>query len=168
MTLRPTEHRLYQLDAAFAEHAENLHPQLGALLACPPFKYAMKPRRLPGSVVYLFSEGDDPFYVGRSRKFSQRLGNHCRPGSQANQSSFAYKLACQDIGFTPVPYKKGNSAIDCLKREPGLSEAFEASKRRLAGMHIRYVEEKDDVRQALLEIYAAVALNTPHNTWKTS
>jgi len=31
----------------------------------------------------------------------------------------------------------------------------------------RYVEESDPLRQALLEMYAAIALNTPHNSFET-
>jgi hypothetical protein len=30
-------------------------------------------------------------------------------------------------------------------------------------MNLRFVEENDPVRQALLEIYVAVTLNTPYN-----
>ena len=30
-------------------------------------------------------------------------------------------------------------------------------------MEVRFVEERDSLRQALLEIYAAVALRTPYN-----
>jgi hypothetical protein len=34
-------------------------------------------------------------------------------------------------------------------------------------MELRYVEEKDQLRQALLEIYVAVVLQTPHNDFET-
>lgn len=34
-------------------------------------------------------------------------------------------------------------------------------------MSFRYVEETDQVRQALLEIYTAVTLQTPYNEFKT-
>jgi len=45
--------------------------------------------------------------------------------------------------------------------------AFKAAKRRVAVMNIRYVEETDPTRQALLEIYAATALATPFNDFDT-
>jgi hypothetical protein len=35
-------------------------------------------------------------------------------------------------------------------------------------MQVRYVAEEDQLRQALLEIYAAVALNTKYNKFKTT
>ena len=34
-------------------------------------------------------------------------------------------------------------------------------------MDLRYVEETDQVRQCLLEIYAAVVLDTPYNSFGT-
>lgn len=34
-------------------------------------------------------------------------------------------------------------------------------------MDLRFVEETDPLRQAFLEIYVAVALNTPHNDFET-
>jgi hypothetical protein len=40
---------------------------------------------------------------------------------------------------------------------------FIAAKQRIPLTELRYVEETDPVRQALLKIYAAVVLNTPHN-----
>jgi hypothetical protein len=36
-------------------------------------------------------------------------------------------------------------------------------KQRLRAMEVRYVEEADQVRQALLEMYAALALETKHD-----
>jgi len=45
--------------------------------------------------------------------------------------------------------------------------SFEAAKERIRGMEYRYVEELDQNRQALLEIYCAIALATPHNDFGT-
>jgi len=163
----PTDERLHRLDVEFASHVEQLHAQLVKLLECSPFKFASRPKKLPSDVIYLFSDGNLPFYIGRSRKFSQRLGNHCREGSQPNQSSAAYKLACESLGFEPIMYAKGSSATKHVKEVPGLAEAFSAAKKRMAAMDIRYVAEPNPVRQALLEIYCAVALKT-RNSWKTS
>jgi hypothetical protein len=41
--------------------------------------------------------------------------------------------------------------------------AFTARKARLRAMTIRTVEEADSNRQALLEMYASIALGTPYN-----
>jgi len=168
MGIAVPEGRLFQLDAAFGDHVDQLHPQLVKLLETKPFTYATKAKSLPESVVYLFSNENGPYYVGRSRKFSQRLGNHCRMGSQPNQASLAYKMACRAVGFRPVGYSKESAWKQALGTVPGLKPAFDVAKTSLCEMQIRYVEEKDDVRQALLEIYCSVALQTPQNTWKTS
>ena len=46
-------------------------------------------------------------------------------------------------------------------------KAFEDAKERIRKMDFRYVEETDPTRQALLEIYCAVVLGTPYNSFKT-
>ena len=47
--------------------------------------------------------------------------------------------------------------------EPDFKAAFDAAKARVREMDFRYVEEPDPVRQCVLEIYCAVALETPYN-----
>jgi hypothetical protein len=46
-------------------------------------------------------------------------------------------------------------------------DAFTKAKDRIRAMEFRAVEECDQTRQALLEIYCAVALGTPFNSFKT-
>lgn len=48
------------------------------------------------------------------------------------------------------------------------SNAFKDAKERIRGMDFRYVEETDQTCQALLEIYCALVMKTPYNTFKTS
>jgi hypothetical protein len=50
---------------------------------------------------------------------------------------------------------------------PEFAEAFTAAKARIREMEYRYVEETDQNRQALLEIYSAVVLATPYNDFGT-
>lgn len=147
----------------FGDAAAGLDSSFRKLLACEPITYDTKPRGLPNAVVYLFSERGDPAYVGRSNTFSQRLGNHCRPGSQGNQASLAFRYACDEVQYVRPKYQRGQTYADALRDVPGLADAFEASKRRLRLMEIRYVAEDDQVRQALLEMYAALALGLAHD-----
>lgn len=42
-----------------------------------------------------------------------------------------------------------------------------ALRRRIRRMHVRYVEESDPVKQALLEIYVATVLKTRYNDFDT-
>src|ERR1700761_8917300 len=98
INLRPVAQRLHRLDDLFAQAVSGLHASLEALVGSTPFCYVAKPKSLPDHVVYLFSEEGRPLYIGRSRNFRQRLGNHCRASSRSNQSSFAFKLACEMSG----------------------------------------------------------------------
>lgn len=51
--------------------------------------------------------------------------------------------------------------------DPVFAAAFSAAKERIRQMEYRYVEEVDQNRQALLEIYCAVVLATPYNDFGT-
>ena len=52
-------------------------------------------------------------------------------------------------------------------QDPPFRAAFKAAKERIRKMDYRYVEEVDQNRQALLEIYCAIVLSTPYNDFKT-
>ena len=45
--------------------------------------------------------------------------------------------------------------------------AFDRAKARIREMDIRFVAEPDPLRQAVLEIYTAIALQTPYNDFDT-
>ena len=54
------------MDEGFREHVESLVPKLATLLAMPPLTVATLPRQMPVRGVYLFSDGDEHLYVGRT------------------------------------------------------------------------------------------------------
>jgi hypothetical protein len=47
------------------------------------------------------------------------------------------------------------------------ADAFQQAKARVRDMDLRFVEEADPTRQALLEIYASVVLRTKYNDFDT-
>ncbi len=147
----------------FFDEIEGLDASLRKLLMCEPIRFSDCSKRLPLSVVYLFSFNDRPIYVGRSNKFRQRLGNHCRPSSRSNQASLAFRLACTKLDHRPERYRKGQGADYSLRTVAGLADEFERQKQQLSTMDIRFVEEERQERQALLEIYCALALGVPHD-----
>ena len=49
-----------------------------------------------------------------------------------------------------------------------LQEAFRNAKERIRGMDVRWVEEADLVRQALLEIYVSVVLSVQESEFTNS
>jgi hypothetical protein len=151
---------------AFQQFVESLHPSLERLIAMEPVTAATLPSRPPQACIYLFSEGDRHLYTGRTRKFKQRMSQQSSPWSQHNQAALAFKLACEGCGKTPENYvkNKGRAALAC---EPDFIDAFQAAKARVRSMNLRFVEEREPTRQALLEIYVSVALGTPYNDFNT-
>lgn len=163
-----SETKQQRLAPQFHKSISVMHDRLEKLLSTKPFTMIDKPRGLDKvKAVYLFSDQDCPFYVGRTQNLGRRLSQHCSKGSTHNQSSVAFKLACRDLGIERQKYKKGSAPVDILRDHVGLKPAFQTWKGRMSKMSIRWVEEEDPVTQVLLEIYCAVALNTPHNDFAT-
>jgi hypothetical protein len=78
----------------------------------------------------------------------------------------ASKLACEGCGKFPESYIKGKGWKE-LALDAAWIEAFACAKDRVRAMDLRYVEEAEPTRQALLEIYVCVALETPYNDFNT-
>lgn len=117
----------------------------------------------PLAGVYVLHEVQDgrdvALYVGRTGKgegnLRGRLGQHTVPSSDHNEAPLARQLACQNIGL-----KRGSAAAygtDKFKR------AFEAAKKRVSKMSVRWATEPDPDSRYLWEFYAAKELGTPYN-----
>jgi hypothetical protein len=143
------------VDPKFAAVVESLQPALDRLKSMQPLVSPL-PIRVRG--VYLFSEGGRHLYVGRSNNIGQRLRQHRQPSSQHNQAVFAFKLAREKTGKVVASYRVGPNGRAGLIGDPEFSEAFNRAKARVRAMEVRYVEEDDQTRQALLELYCAIAL----------
>jgi hypothetical protein len=131
-----------------------------------PVKIATLKGKQPAKCIYLFSENGRYLYVGRTRNLRQRLRHHSNPAAPHNQAVFAFKLAREATGRTVASYSKKGSRAE-LQNDPQFAEAFTKAKARVHEMELRFVEETDPLRQALLEIYVAVALGTPYNDFET-
>jgi len=79
---------------------------------------------------------------------------------------FAFRLAREITGRVHATYSPEGSRV-ALCSEDDFAAAFTNAKRRVREMQVRYVEETDPLRQALLEIYVAVVLKTPYNDFNT-
>lgn len=143
------------------QHVEQLHPKFEALMAMTPITLATLPKNAEKSGV-LLTEGGRNLYIGRSRKIRSRLRMHV--GHYAG-ASFAVKLAREATG-KKTSYTTKDSVKELLK-DHKFTAAFQQAKNRIRGMEIRYVEESDCNRQALLEIYATIVLKTPYNDFDT-
>jgi hypothetical protein len=154
------------MDAAFQQYIEQLHPSFERLVNQTPVTIMNLPKKLPRQCVYLFSEGGRHLYVGRSNNFRNRLRQHSINGAQHNQAVFAFRLARESTGQIEASYKSEGSRASLLTNSDFARE-FLLAKQRVRAMDLRYVEEVDQLRQALLEIYVAVVLRTPYNDFAT-
>ena len=117
------------------------------------------------SGVYLFSEKGKPVYVGRSKNIHNRYNGHI--SSSPDSASFAFLLAREKTGKNEASYKSGPKTRKELMKDCKFKEAFNEARKRIGEMQFQYVEESDSIRQALLEIYCAVKLNTEYNKFET-
>lgn len=150
------------LHAEFSAFIESLEPKLDALVTMEPVRSAALPRDIPERGIYLFSEGSNHLYVGRTNGIRKRLQNHCRPSGTHFSATFAFRMARVETGMIRATYK-AKGGRDELCRDAIFGPAFTVAKSRVAAMDIRYVREDDPIRQALLELYVAVVLKTPYN-----
>jgi hypothetical protein len=74
-------------------------------------------------------------------------------------------MARKETGRMQASYSTSGSRRE-LETDPVFEPAFGRAKARIRSMDLRFVEETDPTRQALLEIYAATVLETPFNDFK--
>ena len=143
----------------FASAIDGIKPAFQRLLEMDPFRLDEVPSPVPAGQpgVYLLSESARPLYVGRTRDVRGRLSDH--RSSSVTRATLAVKMA-RIAANRPATYTSGNSATDLYSHDPTFRTQFEEATTRICAMQVRYVIETDDVRQALLEIYAAVDLDT--------
>ena len=135
----------------FKQAVDSLHPKCEALLAMKPVTLAALPRPMPKRRVYLFSEGD-----------RTRLRGHVRDSH--NPATLAFLMARIQTGKLQPSYKPRGSRADLLRNRE-FRAAFDNARQMIRQMDIRYIEEEDPVRQALLEIYVALASRAEHNSF---
>jgi hypothetical protein len=150
----------------FKAHLRDLEPKRQLLLAMQPVTRDTLPRRMPLKGIYLFSEGERHLYVGRSNGLRKRIGRHCRLSAKHNMASFAFLLARESANLGAATYRKGQGRKELLEQEHA-QQAFLAAKSRIRSMDVRFVEEKDPIRQTLLELYVSLVHQTPYNYFDT-
>src|SRR6266851_1454076 len=128
-----------------------------------PVRGGRLPASMPTQGVYLFTENAKHLYVGRSNDIRARYGRHCNPGATHRMAAFAFRLAREGTGNKEASYKGGLNSREGLMLDPQFAAAFRDAKARIRRMDFRFLGEADQMRQALSEIYCAVALATPYN-----
>jgi hypothetical protein len=113
--------------------------------------------------VYILFEGNAPLLVGRSRDLNARQAWNC--SGNATQATFAFTLA--RVAMEHLEPRSGTSqAKRWLMQDIRFASEFARAKERVSRMAFHWVREADPVRQALLELYTAIAMQTPFNTFK--
>lgn len=153
------------MDATFKQHIDALPNLMEQLVAATPARVAEVTASMPACGVYLLSEGPTHLYVGRSNRLRSRMRDHGNASSAHTKSAFAFRLAREATGRVKASYKPERSRKQ-LMQDPEFSAAFVAAKERISKMDVRCIEVTDPVRQALLEMYAALALKTPYNAFE--
>ena len=143
----------------FASAVDGIQPTFQRLVEMDPFRLDEAPSPVPDAQpgVYLLSESGRPLYVGRTRDVRGRLSDH--RSSAVTRATLAVKMA-RIAANRPATYTPGNSARHLYSHDPTFRTRFDEARARICAMQVRWVDETDDVRQALLEIYAAVDLDT--------
>jgi len=124
----------------------------------------LSPRAIPRAGA---TDGPEVRILGRAtRPQAQGAARHCRPSGSHFTATFAFRIAREATGNVTATYSTDGSRAQ-VAQDPEFSAAFTLAKERLRAMEIRFVEETDPVRQALLEIYVATVLETPYNDFDT-
>jgi hypothetical protein len=149
----------------FGELAARLPDLLDDLMACEPLGMDGSP--LPNLAgVYLFSQGPKALYIGQTRKLRQRMRNHRGATSTHNQASFAFLLARAMIVERDPAFDLDRPRA-VLAADPVFAPVFAEARDAVRAMTLRFVKVDDPVLRTLLEVYAAVALDTEHNDFDT-
>jgi|GEM_PF-790053 len=159
-----------EVAATFAAYASALPNLLGRLQDCEPATRLELSGRIakeaPG--VYVFYDWhDQPQYVGRTRDLRRRLGEHGRDSSSHYSASFAF-LRARKVAESNGHDLRGFSRKELAHEHEAFRDFFASSKMTVAEMTVRWVVVEDAVTQALLEVYAALELGTPFNSFETS
>ena len=150
----------------FLEVIRSLEPSFQRLISMAPVTAVTQPQAMPKAGKYLFSENGQDLYVGRTRNIRDRIAGHASPFATYKKAAFALRLAREATSNPTATYKKEGSRGD-LMENPEFRFAFDEAKKRIRAMELRFVEENDPIRQAVLEIYVAVSLQTPYNDFNT-
>jgi hypothetical protein len=133
-------------------------PQLvTALLGCQPYSRDRRPAVPKRGGVYLFSETGTHRYVGRTRDFNRRFGEHVAPGSLQNKAAFAFRIARAEAARDGLLLPGTREQVQAL---PEFAPFFAAAKGRVRRMEFRIVEINDPAVSTVFEVYASIAMRT--------
>jgi len=149
------------MNPIFERFASSLENKFQELINSEPKQINETPQE-PG--IYLFTEGDKHLYVGRTKNLRRRRKQHIN--YKVLDAPFAFRLARENTGNIKSTYTIEGSR-KYLLTDKLFQDSLKLAKDKIANMKYRCVVESDPIKQALLEIYVAVVLKTPHNDFDT-
>lgn len=141
----------------FQEIQIQLPGLLEQLLGCDAYSRDLPPAVPYLTGVYLFTEAGVHRYVGRTRNFNRRFGEHVAPKSTENKAPFAFNIAKLDATAASVAAVGTRKQVVALA---GFDEHFTAAKQRVRAMEFRFVEINNAAVSTIFEVYASIALYT--------
>jgi hypothetical protein len=153
----PYEHRDAEGLRRFSATLDQMEPLLEQLVNCEPYRRGHRPAAPERPGVYLFAEGGKPIYVGQTRNFRRRWGEHTRPSSPENSAPFAFNIARQEAARTNLDVTGPRKVVSKL---PDFVELFQAAKSRVRAMEFRFAEIEDAPLRTIFEVYASLAFGT--------
>jgi predicted GIY-YIG superfamily endonuclease len=149
------------VNETFSGLVEKMPLLLDNLLNCPPHTaISILSKNVSKSGVYLFTDGDEHLYVGRTNRLRARYREHC--SGTKNDAPFAFKLA----RIATENFKGNGKTRRELEQDPAFAKAFKTAKELVGKMAFRWVAISDPNEQCLFEIYATLALNAKHNDFE--
>jgi len=151
----------------FEEKMERVKDYFNTLVKVKPEQSAqvLNGNQKNGSGVYIFSEimndTERFLYVGQAESVFARLAEHCAIKNH-QKANFAYMLTVKSTGLKPIPYSP-NSTKESMFRDDRFVTEFNKIIARIKLMNYRWIEVNDKLEKNLLEIYAAVILETEFN-----
>jgi hypothetical protein len=152
------------MDNEFITIIEHLEKKYTILKNMTAVKLLDVPKDCPVGGVYLISENGGDLYAGRTkRSIKTRLKDHI---GTAPDCPLAWRLTRKNLNLPTADYQKANTRKSLLTK-PDIKKEYNSAKKRVQTMEVRYVDETDPIKQALLEIYVAFKTKAPFNDFAT-
>ena len=147
----------------FIRSLDSLQAKFEQLTRMQPCRYPNLPKTMPKQGIYLFSEQERYWYVGRSSNIRTSYGRHCNPNGSPRTADFAFKLASISAGRATMFGNVSENTKKLLMKDSKFRAAFDSAKKRIRTMDFRFVEQSDQNSQALLAAYCTLALDVKYN-----
>jgi hypothetical protein len=149
-----------------AAHAltESFDRWLDALVSGPVYRTRVAPAPPAEPGVYLFAEGSRVMHVGRTKNLQERRRSQTSPSGDRFVTTFAFLMARHRAAEarSDLPNRRGQLATD-----DRFAPFFSQAKAEVRAIDFRCVVIADHAQQAMFEVFASIALDSPYNFWET-